>query len=663
MNIDNIPDQLKQTALWCVWKREGVRGKVPYNPRTGGKVKSNNADTFSDFQVAHQAYMNGGYDGLGIGVFGNIGAIDIDHYIDDGGMLSDLASDIIERMGSYTEYSPSGHGIRIIFTVNDFVYDKDTYYINKQKLGLEVYVSGATHKFVTITGNRINDNNDVLIDGTVKLKEVLDMYMQRNSEHEQVVTAQRTDYPADHHLQIGLDKDAKLKAYWFGARLLKGESESENDLGFMAKLMYWCNNDTDKAITAFRSSPYAGQKDMEHKIKLDRTDYLPNLAVASKCERTAEQDNDKWQKRNRESLGDNPSKSFNIISAPDLQNTDLPPVKYLVNDFLPVGTSLLAGAPKSGKSWIVLLMGLKIAAGEPFWCWNTEQAGVLYLSFEDSLSRLQGRMNKLLKGVPAPPWFYFSNDKITLEDDLLGVLNEHIKEHPEIKLVIIDTFAKIRGRPLPSERWYDHDYREAGMVKEFMDKYGISVLFVHHTNKTKDREDPFAEIAGTNGVSGVMDTMFVLKKPSRNAKQATLYTTGRDVGDNDYVLAFDDGQWEFVGEADDLKKQEILFDYQSSPVVKTIRALICESHENRWSGFAKNMLEAGDRLFQIPIAPSAQQLGKELTRLKDLLYERDKIVYTISPNGNAGNKHHFCYAVEAASEDTQPEIENDYPKL
>jgi putative DNA primase/helicase len=58
-------------------------------------------------------------------------------------------------MLTYAEKSPSGRGVRIIFKAPGFVYDKKRYYINNQKLGLEIYISGCTQKFVTITGDVI----------------------------------------------------------------------------------------------------------------------------------------------------------------------------------------------------------------------------------------------------------------------------------------------------------------------------------------------------------------------------------------------------------------------------------------------------------------------------------------------------------------------------
>ena len=260
-------------------------------------------------------------------------------------------------------------------------------------------------------------------------------------------------------------------------------------------------------------------------------------------------------------------------------------------------------------------------------------------------------MNNFLSNAPAPPWFYLSTRIVKLEDGLLELLDEHLKQHPETKLVIIDTFQKIRGLPLRGERWYDCDYREAGMVKEFADKKGICVLFVTHTTKTKDKENPFNDLMGTTGVSGVMDTSYVLRRP-HNVSQGTLHMTGRDIGDDVLAISLNKEtcHWELVGDAEELAEQEALFEYQANPLVKTIRALLAESPGKRWKGSAKNLLEAGERFFGIPIAPSSQAVGKELTKLKGLLSEQDKIVYIISPNGTAGYVHHFYYAATVDSE-------------
>ena len=183
MQFNTLPDKLIECALWCVWKyedRDGKPTKVPYNPRTGGRAQSNNPATFSDFKTAVAAFGTCKYDGMGIGVFPPFAAIDIDHCVEDG-KLSPLASDIVTHSKSYTEYSPSGKGVRIILTVPDgFKYDKARCYINNQKKGLEVYVSGSTKKFVTITGNKIS--GDTIQDGESPLRYVCDKYMERAAQ-------------------------------------------------------------------------------------------------------------------------------------------------------------------------------------------------------------------------------------------------------------------------------------------------------------------------------------------------------------------------------------------------------------------------------------------------------------------------------------------------
>ena len=289
MNFNNIPNELKQSALWCVWKYNNEHGKIPHNPRTGGNAQSNNPDTFSDFQTACKKYNTGSYDGLGIGIFNNIGAIDIDNCISDE-VFSDMAQDIIDIMGSYTEISPSGKGIRIIFSVEDFQYDRDSYYINNRKRGLEVYISGTTNKFVTITGNAINDMT--VVDGSLKLGRILDLYMRRSDTN--ATRPQNSFVAVADYLKIGLEKDEKLIAYWNGYRPL--ESESENDMGFMSKLLYWCNGNSDEAIKAFMSSPYTSQKDEKHLKKLERNDYLIGVAKAAMPTITAAQNDELWKK-------------------------------------------------------------------------------------------------------------------------------------------------------------------------------------------------------------------------------------------------------------------------------------------------------------------------------------------------------------------------------
>jgi len=350
-----------------------------------------------------------------------------------------------------------------------------------------------------------------------------------------------------------------------------------------------------------------------------------------------------------------------VTPAPVLQTADLPPVKFLIEGILPDGTSLLTAASKIGKSWMVLDIGLCQAAGEPFMGHDTNQCGVLYLALEDSLHRLKNRMNKILSGKPAPAQFYFVTEAPKLDNGLLDSLDDHLKKHPDTKLIIIDTLQKIRGQALPREASYAQDYREMETVKSFMDKRGVSTIFVHHNRKMKDDDDPFNMISGTNGIMGAADTIWTITKAHRADEEATLHITGRDVEQTDTVIRFDKESWTWkpMGQADWLAEQRARLAYDGSPIVKTIKKLLDQSPAHRWDGTAKELLEAGKYIARTYLAPNTQKMGHEIKALEKPLFDYDGIVHAATKNGNAGYKHSFYYQDLSQFE----ELEGDQEEL
>lgn len=180
--LENLPLYLKEHGMFCYWRSENRPGsdkpaKVPYSPRTGRRLDVNRRDDFGTYDDVLD-YAVRGFDGVGICITDKISAADIDHCIGPGGQLSDMAQDICRMMQSYTEISPSRQGIRIVFLATGFEYDKSKYYINCQKLGLEVYVSGSTSKYVSITGHALFPGRNLEECGP-ELLAVLDKYMVR----------------------------------------------------------------------------------------------------------------------------------------------------------------------------------------------------------------------------------------------------------------------------------------------------------------------------------------------------------------------------------------------------------------------------------------------------------------------------------------------------
>ena len=89
--METFPEELRQRGRFCCWRyedRNGGRTKVPYDPRTGLPARSNDLSSFVSYEQAVRAK---GYDGIGIGIFGSICAIDLDDCISETGAIQSSA--------------------------------------------------------------------------------------------------------------------------------------------------------------------------------------------------------------------------------------------------------------------------------------------------------------------------------------------------------------------------------------------------------------------------------------------------------------------------------------------------------------------------------------------------------------------------------------------
>lgn len=124
-----------------------------------------------------------------------------------------------------------------------------------------------------------------------------------------------------------------------------------------------------------------------------------------------------------------------IFSMPELMDTHFPSRPCIIENLLPAGTYLLAGAPKIGKSFLVLQMAYQVSAGEPFLGFPSRQGTVLYLALEDTYERLQKRLAQMTERDS--PDLVLSVLADTLEEDLLEQLESFLFEYPETVLVIM----------------------------------------------------------------------------------------------------------------------------------------------------------------------------------------------------------------------------------
>lgn len=85
-------------------------------------------------------------------------------------------------------------------------------------------------------------------------------------------------------------------------------------------------------------------------------------------------------------------KKLSTRSCEEIMTTVYKPIEFVIDGLLAQGLYILAGAPKVGKSWLVLDMCLSISKGESVLGQKTLQGTALYLCLEDSYARIQNRL-------------------------------------------------------------------------------------------------------------------------------------------------------------------------------------------------------------------------------------------------------------------------------
>lgn len=241
-----------------------------------------------------------------------------------------------------------------------------------------------------------------------------------------------------------------------------------------------------------------------------------------------------------------PSLLHGMFSADWLMAQSFPPVEYVVPGLIPEGLSLLVAAPKIGKSWMALGLGVAAAAGGfAFDQLEVDQRPVLYLALEDGRTRLQGRLRSL--GVTEPPSrLHFITE--LQPGRTLATISEFVEtyaaDHP---MVMLDTLGKSMPPAMPNETQYGRDYRVTGALKSVVDRVpGSSLIAIHHTRKA-DTADFLEAVSGTNGIAGAADTIMVLRR-DREESSAILNVTSRDAREGSYGLTLDDsGRWSLLG--------------------------------------------------------------------------------------------------------------------
>lgn len=268
----NVPDELKMLKHWVCYKlvpkEDGRVSKEPRDPRSGKGAKSNDPNSWLDFDSALKGMNKWGLDGLSFALGNGFVGIDLDHVIENGNFTNTAAREIFNSVNSYSELSPSGTGVHIICKAPPIpdgggtraelpgqAHPGTTDPTKKQQL--EMYSQG---RFLTMTGKVISGR-----------KEVKDCSLEFSAVHERFIGI-KTKKVADPEALANAVKvtasDAEIiekimasdKGHLF-SQLWNGDwgsagypSQSEADMALINMLTYWCNGDRDRIDGLFRQS-------------------------------------------------------------------------------------------------------------------------------------------------------------------------------------------------------------------------------------------------------------------------------------------------------------------------------------------------------------------------------------------------------------------------
>ena len=137
------------------------------------------------------------------------------------------------------------------------------------------------------------------------------------------------------------------------------------------------------------------------------------------------------------------SRNLDTITMTDLYDKVFPHKPPLIDGMLYPGTYLFVGAPKLGKSFLMMQIAYHASTGIPLWKYPIRKGTVLYLALEDDQKRLQDRLYRMF-GTDCAENLHLATKADTLGGTLMDQLRNFNREHSDLELIIIDTLQKIR---------------------------------------------------------------------------------------------------------------------------------------------------------------------------------------------------------------------------
>lgn len=272
-----------------------------------------------------------------------------------------------------------------------------------------------------------------------------------------------------------------------------------------------------------------------------------------------------------------------VVDVSELQDKMLPPMKWLIDDFLPVGgVVMLSAKPKMGKSFLAIQLALSVASGGEFLGFQARKHEVLYIDLETSQRSMKNRISMMTDD--APKGLYLMTPQEVFEFGNVGngfesQVNYFLESHKGVKLVIVDTYGIIKGHRKQNQGVYDFDYGEISHLNSWARKKGFTLVLIHHQNKQSDYDNPVMGISGSTGITAGLQAYYILTKRDYTDTRTKLTIGGKEIAERDIFIQpeSDTNRTWVEDEPEDRPSRKTTV--SNNPITMTIRDLCANSEE------------------------------------------------------------------------------------
>lgn len=260
--LARVPRELKEEPRWVCWRREERNGKttkLPVDAHTGRMAKSTDPATWTSFEEAVAAVGRWRCDGVGF-VFGPDRAytgLDLDHVI-EGGVLDPAYRWVVEEAGTYTEVSPSGDGLHLIFRGAK---PQGAERSRKGRPGGRVVEMYDHDRYFTVTG-MVFEGHDAVSANPDVVERAYRTWIEPEARSAQprLDDAAREASPGDMgddelvERMLASRSGDDIRALLAGDCSAQGGDHSAADMALCSHLAFWCAGDAARMDRIFRRS-------------------------------------------------------------------------------------------------------------------------------------------------------------------------------------------------------------------------------------------------------------------------------------------------------------------------------------------------------------------------------------------------------------------------